>query len=224
MEETKHIFFKEVKQLFIDLDFTFINLVGCYDYPCDEDKIHNPTIYISEMGQPDNGINGQFEVETIGISCYCNTGDFFEETICDLFKSKHPTYEVQDGYGSIWVPGDYIKIFNVYGDSDLMDDRIGFYDIGITPLTIMYLEDKKIFIESADLIYDYYDKEFRWVNHIKFPVNFPIINIMKELGVGKRAYFRKEDYFSFRTCDAEAFENRGLKVNDNYTHVIISIN
>ena len=227
MKEKRHKIFDDVKEKFESLNIKFVSLIDTEQrYFKYEDYVDNkePVFFYGYYGQEDNGINGQFEVEDIDIIHYENIDSCYKGIVCDIFETNYPNSELQDAYGTLWDSESATKIFNAYGDEDNMDERIGFYDLGITPVTIIYVAKKnEVFIESADLIYDYFDKEYRWINYIKFPVDPKIGPLIKELGVGKRGYYRKEKHFSFRVCDGAAFKRVGFSVNEGCTTVFIPV-
>lgn len=225
MKEKKHLFFEEVKEVFINKEISYID---CNDvnFQITLEKAKNklkPIVTYGYWGQEDNGINGQFEVETIDTLDIYYIDNFYEELICNKFIELYSLSKVQDAYGTIWNPQEGIKIFNVYGDEDLMGDRNGFYDLNLTPLTIIYVGNQnKIYLESADLIYDYFEEEYQWKNYIKICLNPEIRKMIKDLGIGKRGYYRKENQFSFLIRDPQPFIKIGYEYNKCSGRIYIS--
>lgn len=219
-----HSLYDDIKDKFEKLNINFVSTIGpenAYlryeqNYPNSE-----PVAFYGECGQTYNDINGQFEVESIDIIDYENTGNFYQDIVCDIFKTNYPGYEVLDAYGTLWDLQNEIKILNVYGDECKMEDRVGFYDLCITPVTLLYTgKDGKVFVESADLIYDYFDNEYRWINHIRFTINPKLGSMLKELGLGKRAYFRKKNEFIFRVSDSSQFAKLGMETHYSFSVII----
>ena len=226
MKKIWHEFIYDLKQHFIDLNIKYISSIPDHYKIEVENAIWNkqPVITYGYLGEQDNGINGQFEVYKMDINETYNLDDFFLEIVGAKFKELYPYAKIQDAYGTYFDRENGIKLFNVYGDEDIMIDRVGFYQLSLTPITIIYVGKKnKVFLESADLVYDYYDKRYLWENHIKLELDPSIRTLIEEMGIGKRAYYRKEKHFSFLVRNPDKFIKKGFEYNHKSGKLIIPI-